>query len=161
MINHLAPHAIYALLGTPLCLLSNFAILIIYIEPVPLVMAAHISSHLIKLDLSLVVAAVYKVVVLLLAVSVAEEASLTAAVLVAEATPPALPPGNLVCIHFKPILLDSSEDVESPVIPHRWSSPDDVVWLWLQFWQFFDWAVGLFLLLQFLHLLPLLFNCVF
>ena len=106
--------------------------LIVNIEPVPLGMPPPISSHLVQFDLPFMVAAVYELGVVCLASLMPKHAAVTAAILVGQPCLPAFATGYFVCFHFQSVLLDTAEDVQSPVIPHWRASLYDVVWFWAQ-----------------------------
>ena len=61
-----------------------------------------------------------------------EHAAVTAAVLVGQPCLPALATGYFVGFHFHTVLLDSAEDVQPPVIPHRGAGLNHVIWFWIQ-----------------------------
>lgn len=50
----------------------------------------------------------------------------------------------LVGFHLQPILFYSPENVKSPVVPHRGSCFDDVVWFWIQLRKITDGTILLF-----------------
>ena len=91
-----------------------------------------VSAHFVQFNLLLVVAAVHKVIELSLAVERCSPHSILGTTLLkCLACLPALATGYLVSFHLKPVLFDASENVESPVIPHRWPCLNDVVGLWV------------------------------
>ncbi len=67
-----------------------------------------------------------------------EHALLFSAVLESLTSLPALPPSYLICLHLQPVLLQPAEDVQAPVVPHRWTCPYDIVRLRVQLGQYLN-----------------------
>ena len=93
-----------------------------------------------------------------LASLMAKHTSISAAVLVGKTGLPALATGNLVGFHLHSVLLDASEDVKPPVIPHWGASLDDVVRLRVQLRQHLDWTVSLLCFFHTFDLFALFFD---
>ena len=92
-----------------------------------------VSPHFVKLDLLFMVAAVEELIKLLLAAPYLKHSILFAAVFECLSCLPAFATSDLVCFHLQTILLDSTENIETPIVPHWWTCPNDIVRLRHQF----------------------------
>ena len=139
-----APNFCYLSLGLPCSLLAYFSVFIVKVEPVPLVVLFRVSAKFIKLDLLLVMATLKESGELFLAATKSPHCVLLTALFERGASFPALSSCYFICFHFQSILFDTSEDVEPPVVPHRWACLNNVVGLWMQPRQISDGTVLLF-----------------
>lgn len=138
------PNFCYLSLRLPCGLLAYFPVLIVKVEPVPLIVLFRVSAKFVELDLLLMMATLKEGGELFLAATKSPHCVRLAALFERGASFPALSSCYFICFHLQSILFDASEDVESPVVPHRWACLDNVVGLWMQLWQISDGTVLLF-----------------
>ena len=139
-INHVVqeglPYTSETRLWLPLSLLADLTIFVVEVQPVPLVVHFSVSSQFIELDLLLMVAAIDEAVEFIFALKAGEpHAGFGTARFECLTSLPALAPGDLVRFHLTPVLFDSSENVQTPIVPHWRPSLDDVIWLRIEPWQ--------------------------
>ena len=128
-----SPDASEIVFWFPLGLLSNLAIFVVQIKPIPFIVFFSVSAEFIEFNLLLMVATIDEVVELIFAFKTCPpHASFGTTLLESFARLPALAPSYFVCFHFQSVFFDTSENIESPVVPHRWTSLNDVIWLWMK-----------------------------
>ena len=104
VVKECAPNLSQLRLGFPLSLLTYLTVLIIEVEPVPLVASFCVSSHLIHLNLLFVIAAIQEVIEFILAAVHLEHPMFLAASLHRLTCLPALSSCNLVRFHLQSVL---------------------------------------------------------
>ena len=127
------PEIVEFLLGIPLRLLAYLAVLVVEAEPPSFNVLLRVPGHLVQLHLMLVVVAVQEIVELTPATANLEHAFLVAARLEGFTSLPALAACDLVSFELEPVLLETTGDVEAPVVPHGRPRSHDVVRLRIQF----------------------------
>ena len=127
VVNECFPDRSETGLWFPFRLLSYLSVFIVNVEPPPFRVKFRVSTNFVKLDLLFMIAALQKSVKFFATFAFAPYALLRWAHFKSFPCLPALPSCNLVSFQLMSVFFYSSEDVQSPVIPHRWPSLDHVV----------------------------------
>lgn len=128
-----SPDASEIVFWFPLGLLSDLAIFVVQIKPIPFIVRFSVAAQFIKFNLLLMVATIDEVVKLIGAVKTCPPHSILGATLLESfSSLPALASSYFIRLHFQSVFFDASENIESPIVPHRWPSLNDVIWLWMK-----------------------------